>query len=115
MDTFTFDGGHLVKVELIIYSVPSAESNYHGQSFKELFEGLKQAYGAPTSETTKSIQDTYGAPYVAHRELWVAPHAAVLITEQPGPGGSTTVAAFTRAEYDRTIAIGPPKARNPLE
>ena len=35
--------------------------------------------------------------------------------EQPGRGGSTTVIAFTRAEYDRTIAAGAPKTANPLQ
>jgi hypothetical protein len=113
-DTFTFDGGHLVKVELL-YSIPSAEFNYRGLSFEKIFAGVKQAYGPPTSESTTPVQDTYGVPYPAHRELWVAPHAAILITEKPGPGGSTTLVAFTRAEYDRTMAAGPPKPANPLE
>ena len=98
-DTFTFDGGHLVKVELL-YSLPSAEFNYRGHSFEEIFAGAKQVYGLPTSESTKPTQDPYGVPYVAHRELWVAPRAVILITEQPGPGGSTTLVAFTREEYD---------------
>ena len=113
-DTFTFDGGHLVKVELL-YSIPSAEFNYRGLSFEKIFAGVKQAYGPPTSESTTPVQDTYGVPYPAHRELWVAPHAAILITEKPGPGGSTTLVAFTRAEYDRTMEAGPPKPANPLE
>ena len=113
-DTFTFDGGHLVKVELL-YSAPSAESNYSGHSFEELLAGLKQAYGPPTSESTKPIQDVYGVQYVGHRELWLASHAVILITEQPGPRGSTTLAAFTRTEYDLTMEAGVPKPANPLE
>jgi hypothetical protein len=113
-DSFTFDGGHLVKVELL-YSIPSAEFNYRGLSFEKIFAGVKQAYGPPTSESTTTMQDTYGVPYVAHRELWVAPHAAILITEQPRPGGTTTLAAFTREEYDRTVAGDAPKLANPLE
>src|ERR1700722_18225283 len=83
VDTFTFDGDHLVKVELL-YSAPSAESNYRGQSFEQIFAGIKQAYGPPTSETTASVQDVYGVKYVAHHELWMAPHTAILITEKPG-------------------------------
>jgi len=113
-DTYTFEGGYLVKVELV-YAMPSAESNYSGHSFEEIFSGTKQAYGPPTSETTKQTQDVYGVPYVAHRELWEAPHAAILITEQPGRGGSTTVVALTRAEYERTEAAGGVKLANPLE
>ncbi len=111
-DTFTFDGGHLVKVELL-YSIPSAEFNYRGQTFEKIFEGVKQAYGPPTSESTKSTSDAYGVQYLAHHELWVAPNGVILITEQPGRGGSTTLAAFTRAEYDRTLADAQ-KAANPL-
>jgi hypothetical protein len=113
-DTFTFDGGRLVKVELV-FSAPSAEFNYRGHLFTDIVAGTKQAYGPPTTESTSPIQDAYGVPYLAHRELWVAPHAAILITEKPGRDGSTTLAAFTRAEYDRMIAAGPPKAANPLE
>jgi hypothetical protein len=113
-DTFTFDGGRLVKVELV-YSIPSAAFNYRGHSFEDIFAGAKLAYGPPTSESTKPSHDPFGVPYHAHRELWVAPHAAILITEQPGRGGSTTLVAFTRAEYDRTIAAGEPKTANPLE
>lgn len=113
-DTFTFDGGRLVKVELL-YSLPSMEFNNRGHSFEDILSGAEQAYGPPSSETTKPTQDQYGVPYVAHRELWVAPAIAILITEQPGRGGSTTLIAFTRAEYDRTMAAGAPKPANPLE
>ena len=111
-DTFTFDGGHLVKVELL-YSFPSAEFNYLGLSFEQIFAGVKQAYGLPTSENSQPMQDSYGVPHVAHRELWVASQAAILIIEQPGEGGSTTLIASTRSEYDRTVAAGKPA--NPLE
>jgi len=113
-DTFTFDKDRLVKAELL-YSVPTAEVNYRGQSFEEIFTGVKQAYGPPVSETTKPVQDAYGVPYIAHRELWLLPHAAILITDKPVPGGSTTVVAFTREEYDRTVAGDAAKAANPLQ
>lgn len=112
-DTFTFDGGHLVKVELV-FSAPSAEFNYRGQRFEEIFAGVKQAYGSPTSENIRPVKDAYGVEYVAHRETWITPHAAILIDEQPGPGGSTTLLALTRAEYDRRMAEGAPKTANPL-
>jgi hypothetical protein len=113
-DTFTFDGGHLVKVELL-YAGPSAEFNYRGQSFEKILAGVIQANGPPTSESTKPTQDAYGVPYVAHRELWLTPQTVILITEQPGPRGSTILVAFTRAEYDRTVAAGAPNPANPLE
>src|SRR5271167_2022210 len=58
MDTFTFDGDHLVKVELL-FSAPGAEVNYRGQSFEEIFAGLKQAYGPPTSESTEPTKSAY--------------------------------------------------------
>jgi hypothetical protein len=113
-DTFTFDGDRLVKVELL-YSAPSAEVNYRGQSFEKIFAGAKQAYGSPLSEATEPVQDAYGVPYVAHRELWLSPQVAILITDKPGPGGSTALTAFTREEYDRTVAGAAAKAANPLQ
>jgi len=112
-DTFTFDGGRLVKVELI-YSAPNAEVNYRGQKFDDIFAGVKQAYGPPTSETTQPAKNAYGVEYVAHREFWLLPGNAILITERPGADGSTTLEAFTRAEYDRTRAAAG-KPANPLE
>jgi hypothetical protein len=113
-DTFTFDAGHLVKVELV-YSVPSAEFNYRGLRFEEIFAGVKEAYGLPSNENATPVKDAYGVEYVAHRETWLTPHAAILIAEKPGPGGSTTLLAFTRAEYDRTQPAGAAKAVNPLQ
>jgi hypothetical protein len=113
-DTFTFDGGHLVKVELQ-YSAPSAEFNYRGQTFANVLAGIKEAYGSPTSESTAPVQDVYGVKYLAHRELWLTQQAAILITEKPGPDGSTTLVALTRAEYDRSMSAGEPKPANPLQ
>jgi hypothetical protein len=114
MDTFTFDGGHLVKVELL-YSAPSPEYNYRGKTFEEIFAGVKQAYGPPTSDNTQPTYDIYGVKYFTHHELWLAPLAAILITDQPKPGGSTTLFAFTRAEYDRMMAAEALKAANRLK
>ena len=113
-DTFTFDSGHLVKIELL-FSAPSAELNYRGQSFQEIFAGIKQAYGPPSSEIAQPVRNAYGVEFLAHRELWLTSQAAILIKEQPGEGGSTTLIAFTRAEYDRTMAGEVPKAPNPLQ
>jgi hypothetical protein len=113
-DTFTFADGHLVNVQLI-YAAPSAEFNNRGQAFTQIFETVKQAYGPPKTENTAPVRDAYGIQYVAHRELWESPDAAILIAETPGPGGSTTVIAYTRAEYDRMQAAGASKAANPLE
>jgi len=113
-DTFTFDSDHLVKVELV-YALPSAEYNYRGLTFDKIFAGIKEAYGPPTSETTTPTKSVYGADYVAHRDLWLSPHSVILISEKPGPGGATTLSAFTREEYDRTMKAGEPKPANPLE
>ena len=108
-DTYTFDAGRLIKM-VLVFTAPSAESNFRGQSFDKVFAGTKQAYGAPTKEAAEHVQDSYGVSYVAHHELWLMPQSAILITEKPGPGGSTTVSAFTRAEYDRAMSDA---AQNP--
>lgn len=110
-DTFTFDGGRLVKVELV-YAAPSADVNYRGQRFDEIFAGIKQAYGPPTTESTSPVKNAYGVESVAHHETWLLPGGAILISEHPGEDGSTTLLALTRAEYDRTVA---PKPTNPLQ
>jgi hypothetical protein len=99
----------------LIYTVPSAEANYRGQSFEQIFAGIKQAYGTPTSESTQSVRNAYGVDYAAHRELWLTAEWAIVITEKPGDGGTTTLSAFTRVEYDRTLATGAVKTPNPLQ
>lgn len=113
-DTFTFDQGRLVKVRLL-FAAPSAEENYRGQTFAQIFAEMKQAYGPPTSENTEQVQDGFGVSSLAHRELWKLPQAVILITEQAArwpEHGSTTLTAFTEAEYDRSMASG--IQRNPL-
>lgn len=116
-DTFTFDQDRLVKVELV-FAAPSPEANYRGQTFAQIFAALKQAYGPPTSEQIEQVQDAYGVPYLAHRELWESPQAVILITEQiarrPENNGSTALTAFTRAEYDHGMTSGVPRIPNPL-
>jgi hypothetical protein len=109
-DTFTFDGGRLVKVDLL-YALPTLEHNNRGFTFKQIFEGATQAYGPPTNETTKQVQDDYGVPYIAHQELWLTQSAAIQIIEKPGPRGATTLTASTREEFDRTAG----KISNPLQ
>lgn len=112
-DTFTFDQGHLVKMELE-YPAPNPEFNYRGEPFDKILGEMKKSYGPPTSETAEPTQNTYGVPMVAHHELWLAPESAIVITEKPGADGSTTLAAFTRAEYDRMVADAA-KGANPLQ
>lgn len=113
-DTFVFDGGHLVKVELV-YTEPNIENNYKGRTFEEVSTGMKQSYGSPTSDSKNQTQDAYGVQYLTHREMWLTPHAAILLTEQPGQRATATIVAFTRAEYDRTMDGFNPKITNPLQ
>ncbi|MGA8873380.1 MAG: hypothetical protein WB460_19700 [Candidatus Acidiferrales bacterium] len=116
-DTFTFEQDRLIKVQLL-FAAPSAEENYRGQTFAQIFAGMKQAYGPPTSEHTEQVQDAFGVPYLTHRELWESPQAVLLITEQvarwPEDHGSTALTAFTRAEYDRNMTSGVQRNPSPL-
>jgi hypothetical protein len=116
-DTFTFDRDHLVKVALV-FAVPSAEENYRGQTFAQIFAGVKQAYGPPTSEHTDQVHDAFGVPHMMHRELWDLPQAVIVITEQPErwpDHGSTELTASTHAEYDRSVTSGVQQNPNPLQ
>jgi len=115
-DTFTFDHDRLVRVQLV-FAAPSPEENYRGQTFAQIFAGMKQAYGPPTSEHTEPVQDPFGVASLAHRELWELPQAVILITEQAPrwpEDGSTTLTVFTRAEYDRSTTPGIQPNPNPL-
>jgi hypothetical protein len=108
-DTFTFDGGYLVKIDMV-YSAPIAKfEGYQPKSFSELLEGLQEAYGTPTKTYTERVLDTYGVQYNAHHAVWVGKDDVISIIEHPGKNGSTEVIAATLTEYNR------PKTANPLQ
>jgi hypothetical protein len=110
-DTFTFDSGHLVKIDMV-YSAPIANiEGYHPKTFGELFAGLQEAYGTPTKTYTEPVLNTYGAHYDAHRAMWTGEQDVIIIIEQPSINGWTEIVAMTLAEYHRFA----PKAANPLQ
>lgn len=112
-DTFTFDGGHLVKIDMV-YSAPVANiAGYHPKSFSELFAGLREAYGPPSKSYSEPMQSAYGAKYDARRAVWMGNQDVVSIIEQLGEGSRTEVIAETLAEYNREAQA--PKAANPLK
>src|SRR5262249_42465850 len=112
-DTFTFDGGHLVKIDMV-YFVPIANiEGYHPKSFGGLFAGLQDAYGPPTKSYSEPMQSAYGAKYEARRAVWMGKQDVISIVEQPGENGRTEITAETLAEYSR--AAEAPKVANPLK
>jgi len=112
-DTFTFDRGHLVKIDMV-YSTTSVEfEGFHPKSFGELLEGLKEAYGAPTKFYTEPVQNAYGVKSDAQRAVWMGKDDVIMLIEQPGANGWTELVAQTLAEYNR--AAQAPKTVNPLQ
>lgn len=112
-DTFTFDGGHLVKIDMI-YGASSANlEGYRPKSFGELFAGLREAYGPPSKSSSEPVLNAYGVKYDAHRALWMGNQDVIKIIEQPGEDGRTEIIAETLAEYNR--AEQAPKTANPLQ
>jgi hypothetical protein len=112
-DTFTFDGGHLVKIDMV-YVAPSASlEGYRPKSFGELFAGLREAYGPPSKSYSEPVLNAYGVKYEAHRAVWMGSQDVISIIEQPGEGGRTEIIAETLAEYNR--AAQAPKTANPLQ
>jgi hypothetical protein len=112
-DTFTFDGGHLVNIDMV-YRAPVADfQGYHPKSFAELFAGLQAAYGAPTKTYTEPVLNTYGVKYDAHRATWIGKKNVIRIIEQPGENGWTEIVAETLVEFNR--AAKAPQTPNPLQ
>jgi hypothetical protein len=112
-DTFTLDGGHLVKIEMV-YTTPNAHlEGLHPKSYAELFAGLKEAYGEPTKSYTEPVVNVYGVQSDAHRAIWMGKEDVILIVEQPGSDAWTKIVAATLAEYNHTLKGA--KAANPLE
>jgi hypothetical protein len=112
-DTFTLDGGYLVKIDMV-FSAPTANvEGYHPKYFAELFAGLREAYGEPSKSHTEAVSDAYGAKHDAHRAEWMGKQDVITIIEQPGKNARTEIVVETLAERDR--ATKAPKTVNPLQ
>jgi hypothetical protein len=112
-DTFTLDGGYLVKIDMV-FSAPTADvEGYHPKYFSELFEGLREAYGEPSKSYIEAVLDAYGAKHDAHRAEWMGKQDVITIIEQPGKNARTEIVVETLAERDR--ATKAPKTVNPLQ
>lgn len=112
-DTFTLDGGHLVKIRMV-YSVPIADiEGFHPKSFDELFAGLREAYGEPSKSYSEPTVNTYGVKRDAHRAIWMGKQNVISIIERAGDNARTEIIAETLAEYKREEQM--PKTANPLQ
>jgi hypothetical protein len=116
-DTFTFEGGHLVKIQMFYTASDSNVEGSHPKSFNELFAGLQEAYGQPSKSYSEPVFNVYGVKSEAHRALWMGEYDVINLIEQlgkqMGEDGGTEVIAETIAEYNR--AAKAPKAANPLQ
>jgi len=112
-DTFTFDGGHLVKIDMVYVASIANFEGYRPKSFGELFAGLREAYGPPSKSYSEPVLNVYGVKYDAHRAVWMGNQDVISIIEQPGEDGRTEIIAETLAEYNR--AAQAPKTANPLQ
>lgn len=112
-DTFTFDSGHLVKIQMV-YTFPSVPvEGYHPKSFDELFAGLQEAYGQPSKSYSEPVFNVYGVKSEAHRAFWIGERDVITLIETPGyqtgENVGTQLIAETIAEYNHA------KAANPLQ
>ena len=112
-DTFTLDGGYLVKIDMVFNASITDVERFHPKYFGELFEGLREAYGEPSKSYTEPVFDMYGVRYDAHRAEWMGKQDVITIIEQPGRNGRTEIVVETLAERNR--ATKAPKTVNPLQ
>ena len=112
-DAFTFDGGHLVKIDMVYTASVANVVGLHPKSYDELFAGLEEAYGPPSKSYNEPLVDPIGVKYDAHHAVWVRQQDVISIHEQPGTDGWTEIVAETTAEHDH--AAHAPKSANPLQ
>ena len=109
-DSFTLDGGHLIRISMV-YAAPIANmQGYNPKSYSELFAGLRDAYGAPSKSYSEPVTNVYGVKYDARRCMWMGAEDVISIIEHPGSDAQTEIVAETLAEHNRV-----PKAANPLQ
>ena len=112
-DTFTLDGGHLVKIRMI-YAKPIADvEGFHPKSFDELFAGLREAYGEPSKSYSEPVISPYGAKLEARRAVWEGAQNVISIIERLGEHSQTEIVAETLGEYKRDSLASKPI--NPLQ
>jgi len=112
-DAFTFDGGHLVKIDMVYTTAVASVVGFHPKSYDELFAGLQEAYGPPSKSYDEPMVDPIGVKYDAHHAVWTRQQDVISLYEQPGTDGWTEIVAETQAEHDR--AAHAPKSPNPLQ
>jgi hypothetical protein len=112
-DTFTLDGGYLVKINMVFNAPTMDVEGYHPKYFGELFAGLREAYGEPSKSHTESVLDVYGTKYDAHHAEWMGKQDVITIIEYPGKSPRTEIVVETLAERNR--ATKAPKTANPLQ
>ena len=112
-DTFTLDGGYLVKIHMAFKAPATDVGGNHPKYFGELFEGLREAYGEPSKSYTEPVFDVYGAKYDARRAEWMGKQDVITIIEQPGRDSRAEIVVETIAERNR--ATKAPKTVNPLQ
>jgi hypothetical protein len=112
-DTFTFESGHLVRIERVYIAPVANVEGHYPKSFGELFAGLQEAYGPPSKSYSEPMLNAYGVKYEAARAVWVGNRDIISIIEQPGGDGRTKIIAETLAEYNRSPQA--PKTPNPLQ
>jgi hypothetical protein len=108
-DTFTFDKGHLVKIQMVYGASTVNVEGIHPKAFADLLAGLQEAYGPPTKSSIETTQDSYGVRYDSHRAEWAGKENIITIVERPGTRGSTEIVAETIGESKA------PKPVNPLQ
>jgi hypothetical protein len=111
-DTFTFDNGHLVKIDMAYIAPVANIEGFPPKSYGELFAGLQEAYGPPSKSYSEPMQNAYGVKYEAPRAVWMGNHDIISIIEEPDKDGRTKIIAETLAEYNRSAQA--PKTPNPL-
>lgn len=112
-ETFTLDGGHLVKIRMI-YAMPIASvEGFRPKSFDELFAGLREAYGEPSKSYSEPVVSTYGVKRDARLVIWEGKQNVIRIIEHLAEHSQTEIVAETLAEYERDTQA--PKSANPLQ
>lgn len=112
-DTFTLDGGRLVKIRMI-YAMPIADfEGFRPKSFDELFAGLREAYGDPSKSYSEPVVSAYGVQRDARRAVWEREQNVISVIEHLGEHGQIEIVAETLAEYKRDTQAS--KTTNPLQ
>ena len=94
-DTFTFDGGHLVKIDMVYVGSTRTFRRISSEVVWRAIRRTARSLRTAVEKFSEPVLNAFGVKYDAHRAIWLGNQNVISIIEQPGEDGRTEIIAET--------------------